>query len=570
MMYPSATSYSDSEDTVLGPRINDDYLESEDSLFSGPRGQLQDNSDYPSDPFSDSGRLDPSAPVAQIQFNLDTQPHHHTLMQHQPPGGYYADSPSHLQPSSGPSQYPGAAAMQVPIFTPLSTFSDSHQGNYLPRARSSDLRLPGGTAPGIWAPPLLASSDQGNHWPSLVSSNLLPPGSMAQIHVPPPTLNNHHETLLPPFIVPSQNPIYLNDLAPLPPALADYRRNFPPPHLSMDGVTTIPPAAPDNTPPKPLTTLTHPQTRKRDRDSEWQFIGCSGQRQKKFQTSSLASSSTTPSYPAPTEPTQPHIDLPLLDYKSNLPIHESFVLAAEKQVISNAVNHCAMIKPSARESLIQVALADAVKHCLEKAHRDHLRSDHSAELAKKQIEEFGQRWAAKNAGQLYMSLSAPFKLIMTACKELAFSVVDRGYDLRPSLWSNTPESLWKLQKIKSLIDDATWPLKFIFKKDEETGEWMAFEHDAILDVVLGVVRKLKYLRYINDLDNLYCMAAAAIYFVFTQFSSGKVEFTAEAFKFIYDLLKGHITNVIEKDERLAKRWSGVKARTTIRLADIAA
>ncbi|KAG1853550.1 hypothetical protein C8R48DRAFT_777061 [Suillus tomentosus] len=350
----------------------------------------------------------------------------------------------------------------------------------------------------------------------------------------------------------------------------------------MDGVTTLPPAAPDYVRPQPLAALKHPHSQTQKCDAPWRFVACSGQRSKPFKTPSSTPSSTTPSHPTPTQSMQPQIDLPPLDYQSNLPIHDAFILAAEKELISDAVNNCTMIKPSLREGLVQAALANAVQDCLRKTRSD------PAGLAKKEIEgksnfrfgeqiavnltEFGQCWAAKNAGLLYMSLSAPFKHLMAACKELAFSVVDRGYDLRPSLWSNTSESKWKQKKIKSLIGDATWPLKFLFKKDEETGQWMAFEHDALLDVVLGVVRKLKYRPYIQDLDNLYCTATAAIYCILMQFSSGKldreIECSAESFKFVYDLSKQYIVNVIQKNEKLAKKWSDVKARTMTRLADI--
>lgn len=161
---------------------------------------------------------------------------------------------------------------------------------------------------------------------------------------------------------------------------------------------------------------------------------------------------------------------------------------------------------------------------------------------------------------------------MAASKEVAFAVVERSYDLRPSIWSEIPESKWKQSKIKHLIYNATCPLKFIFKKDDNTGQWMPFEHDALLDVVIGVVRKLKYHDYVKELDNLYCTATAAIYCVLKQFSPGKlpreIDFTAHAFKFMYDLSKAHITDVIEQDEILAKRWSDVKEYTLRRLADI--
>ncbi|KAG1844368.1 hypothetical protein F4604DRAFT_1689124 [Suillus subluteus] len=405
---------------------------------------------------------------------------------------------------------PGA---QVPMFTPLPTFRESHQGNYLPPSISSDLH-PGATAL-MWAPPPLTLSDSGSYqgnWPPSLPSNLHP-GAMTQTHAPPPTHNDYNGSLrLPPVMVPSQNPRPGDFAIPLPPALANYRRNFPPPFVSMDSVSTLPPAAPDDVQPLMMLTPT-PRSNISERSRK----------------------------------------------------RDAFVLAAEKRLISDAVNDCAMMMPLERENLIQVALADAVKDCLEKAHA--IRSN-SAKLVKEEVKDFGRRWAVKNARSLDMQLSVPFKLIMAAAEELAFIVIDRGYDLCPSLWSSTSESKFKQTKIKALIDDAMWPLKIIFKKDEKTGQWMAFEHDVVLDVVLGVVRKLKYWRYVNDLDNLYCTAVAAIYCVLMRFSSGKldrtIEYTAEDFKFMYNMLKKHITDVIEKDENLAKRWSDVKAYTIVR------
>ncbi|KAG1807382.1 hypothetical protein EV424DRAFT_1543925 [Suillus variegatus] len=392
--------------------------------------------------------------AAQIQLNPLHIQRRHISMQRlsQSPGQHDFLQPSHLPLPSGLSWYPGAAAMQQApmMFTPFPTFGESHQGDDLPPPISFDHPLPGaaamrqapmftafptfGESAAAFTPlPTFDENHQSKHWPSSVPFD----------HAPSPTLDDYNGTLLPPFIVPSQNPICLNDLASPPSALADYRRNFPPPLLSMDGVTMLPPAAPDYIRPQPLAALKHPR-----------------QRTKPFKTPSSTPSSTTPSHPTPTQSMQPQIDLPPLDYQSNLPIHDAFILAAEKELISDAVNNCTMIKPSLREGL----------------------------------------------------------------------------------------------------------------KDEETGQWMAFEHDALLDVVLGVVRKLKYWPYIQDLDNLYCTAAAAIYCILMQFSSGKldreIEFLAESFKFVYDLSKQYIANVIQKNEKLAKQWSDVKARTMTRLADI--
>jgi hypothetical protein len=172
-----------------------------------------------------------------------------------------------------------------------------------------------------------------------------------------------------------------------------------------------------------------------------------------------------------------------------------------------------------------------------------------------------------------MRLSTPFKFIIVAAEELASIIINQGYNLRPLLWSNTSESKVKLTMIKALIHNAVWPLRFIFKKDEKTGQWMVFEHDVVLDMVLGIVRKLKYWNYVDNLNNLYCTAAAAIYCILMWYSSRKsnstVKFMAKDLKYMYDMLKNHITNIIEKDENLAKRWLDVKAYTIVRLADVA-
>ncbi|KAG1733771.1 hypothetical protein EDD22DRAFT_852578, partial [Suillus occidentalis] len=467
--------------------------------------------------------------------------------------------------------YQGNAPQNLPIpsdhsrsmYTPQSTLSN-YQGNaalvpIIPPdlSRSHSLYTPSGPYPGAMQTPI-----PGNWLPSLPPNPHSCVASAAQMNTPPPTLNDYDGSLLLSVMVPSQD-LRPSDLAlrlQPPPAFADYRRSFAAPVMSMDGISSLPSVAPDDV--QPLTILTPPpiflssQTSEK-RKGDWRFIEYSGPRRKMFKTLSLAPSDdpvTTESYAAyPFSPSR---------ISRNLSPHERLCSGAREQLIWDAVNDCAMIKRSERESLAQVALANAVNDCLEKTH--NIRPDSAESVEKKRVQRgkfWCQRWAAKNAESLYMKLSAPPKLIMAACKEIALIVIDRAYDLRPSRWSNIVESKLKRVKIKDLIGDVTWPLKFIFKKDEITDQWMAFEHDAILDVVIGVVRKLNYWDYVYDLDNLYCTAAAAIYCVLTQFSSG-------CFKFMYDLLMGHIINVIKKDESLAKRWVDVKAYTTTILSDL--
>ncbi|KAG2159347.1 uncharacterized protein EDB93DRAFT_1245153 [Suillus bovinus] len=275
MMYPAGNaSYSDFEHTVLGHSIDSENI---NSLFSNSHRQPEaTTSHHSSDTLS--GRLDPSAPAAQIQLNsFNIQGHHISMQCPNQSSGQLNFLSSHSPLPSGPSRYPGAAAMwqapmfapfptfgeshqgddlplpisfdhplpgaaamqQAPMFTPFPTFRESHQGDDLPRPISFDHPLPGAAAmrqaPMFMCLPTFNENYQGHHWPSSVPSG----------HVPLPILDDYNGTLLPPFIVPSQDPICLNDFALLPSTLADYQHNFPVSLLSMDGVTVLPPAAPD-------------------------------------------------------------------------------------------------------------------------------------------------------------------------------------------------------------------------------------------------------------------------------------------------------------------------------------
>ncbi|KAG2119187.1 hypothetical protein DEU56DRAFT_918696 [Suillus clintonianus] len=531
MYHNTGYGRSDSEDMMR--RTDHDYgdlpSQPEDTYYSLP--EIPEQAQGGHHPLSSS---DLSGPAAQSTLS-DAQ-YHRALMQLNRSLGYPQSipAPQASLPSAAPSYFSHSTA---PTGDDIHLSQSSMGTSHIPHPTSSD--------------------------PSPLHSMYTPQAILANAAAQTHLLNDYDGSLPLPIMVPSQGTIRPSDLA-LPPAIADYRRSFPPPLISLDGVSTLPPAAPDDV--QPLARTPAPRPLKRKSSFSWQFIPCSGQRQK---MAPLSVPATMASDPIPTGSTQPHIELPPLKYQANHPTHDDFVLAAQKLIIRDAVNNCAMIKPSAREGVIQATLADAVKDHLTKAHG--IRSD-SADSVKKTVQDFSQRWAAENTGSLYMTLSAPFKLIMAVSKEIALNVVDRGYDLRPSLWSDTSESKWKQTKINDLVNDVTWPLKFIFKRDEKTNQWMAFEHDAILDVVIGVVRKLKYQHYVNNLDNLYCTAVAAIYCVFKQYSSGKLqemEFTAQAFKFMYDMSKKHITDVIEKDEDLAKRWLDVKALTIVRLADVA-
>ncbi|KAG2125181.1 uncharacterized protein EDB93DRAFT_1258349 [Suillus bovinus] len=178
-------------------------------------------------------------------------------------------------------------------FLPLSV--PSGLGNYMSPSISSSLHA-GASAP-MWAPPPLpptwsnSNSYQGN-WPSTFPFHLHP-SAMVQMRAPPPTHNDHNSSLpLPHVIVPSQH-YHPGNLAIL--ALSNFQHTFPPPIVSMDGVSSVPPAAPADV--QPLTMLTPPPRSDIGEISlkckvDWQFIKCLGQRQKGFRAPQTAPSAT--------------------------------------------------------------------------------------------------------------------------------------------------------------------------------------------------------------------------------------------------------------------------------------
>lgn len=97
------------------------------------------------------------------------------------------------------------------------------------------------------------------------------------------------------------------------------------------------------------------------------------------------------------------------------------------------------------------------------------------------------------------------------CKRIARTKVQSGYHLRPSIWSDDPEPDHQETTARDLISEDLFPLKYIFGKDERLGMWFAFENPVILDVVLDAMVELDWLPYLEDLDNLFCTAACAVY-----------------------------------------------------------
>ncbi|KAG0700001.1 hypothetical protein DFH29DRAFT_1001474 [Suillus ampliporus] len=152
--------------------------------------------------------------------------------------------------------------------------------------------------------------------------------------------------------------------------------------------------------------------------------------------------------------------LPLMVYNEGNIVYQQIMEAAEQSVLDNAVNVCFMLHDPDIKQLVCKTLAKAVSSCCHN-------------------QKFGEDWAAANLEILFVRLSEPFELIMATCKIMVQPKVECSYQLHPSAWLSNFESNQKEQMVKDLIDDHPSPLKFIFRKDEETDKRWLFEHKVI-------------------------------------------------------------------------------------------
>ncbi|KAG1863884.1 hypothetical protein F4604DRAFT_1032813 [Suillus subluteus] len=163
---------------------------------------------------------------------------------------------------------------------------------------------------------------------------------------------------------------------------------------------------------------------------------------------------------------------PMLYDERNL-VYQKIVEAAQQHVLDHAINVCSM--------LCDLDINQLVRETLGKAASSYCHN-----------QKFGDDWATANLEVSFTRLSAPFELIMATCKTLARSKVERGYHLRPSAWSSDSESDRKKVKVKGLVGDHTSPLKYIFRKDEETDKWCSYYHyfSAYTQTALKDLRRL--------------------------------------------------------------------------------
>lgn len=190
---------------------------------------------------------------------------------------------------------------------------------------------------------------------------------------------------------------------------------------------------------------------------------------------------------------------------------------------------------------------------------------------------YGSVWAAHNLSTFYKTFSVPPSAeLMSTTKRIARAVVEMGYVLRPSIWSNESEPQHQSAVVTDLVDDPSFPFKFMFgiSSDHQFDKRLAFEHHVILTVVLDTVVKLGYVDYLDELelDSLFCTAVAAVECALREQASAQtsvnIDFGITDYKPRYTLLMEYIRDIITPNPVLLARWKEYKLRVLNRLKSI--
>ncbi|KAG2096685.1 uncharacterized protein F5147DRAFT_656501 [Suillus discolor] len=163
---------------------------------------------------------------------------------------------------------------------------------------------------------------------------------------------------------------------------------------------------------------------------------------------------------------------------------------------------------------------------------------------------------------------------MSTTKKHARNIVPFGYSLQPSIWSEDYAPEYQTETVKDLIDNPSFPFKFIFgnNSNHQTHKLYPFEHRVILTVVLNTMLTLGFVPYISDFDALFCTAAAAVECALQELASAQLEvfidFGVSNSKPRYTLFMEYIRDHIETDPELSTRWKEYKDRVHARLVEI--
>ncbi|KAG1744354.1 hypothetical protein EDD22DRAFT_1005712 [Suillus occidentalis] len=404
------------------------------------------------------------------------------------------------------------------------------------------------------------------------------------------TLHNRYDLTMPPgaadgdsstsffnemFQSNGYHPIYNPSAQPYP--LPQYFPVFPPPIVSIDGTTTLAPGSEDilplgeppcfndffaswrfvphqrafASPSPPQASSSGSRTRQlpvKEKALEFKFWPYPRARPKLRGIAQAASDAT------PTAPLRPSSIAPLR-YDNEIGVHQKIFEGARTTLIQSTLNTCPFLTENEKKTTAHEALFSSAN-----------------ELDK----EYGSQWSAENLSAFYKSFTVPpSAAIMSTCKKVARNVVQIGYSLQPSIWSEDPAPQYQIDAVKDLIDNPSFPLKFIFGNDlnDETDKLYPFEHRVILTVVLNTILVLGFVPYISDLDALFCTAAAAVECALQELASGElgktIDFGVSNSKPRYTLFMEYIRDHIKTDSELSTRWMEYKGRVCSRLREIA-
>ncbi|KAG1901192.1 uncharacterized protein F5891DRAFT_979730 [Suillus fuscotomentosus] len=243
-----------------------------------------------------------------------------------------------------------------------------------------------------------------------------------------------------------------------------------------------------------------------------------------------------------------------LQYSDKIRVHRRIFEEARVTLIRSALVDCPFLTEQERKEAALRALAS------------------TAEVHDK---KHGDGWAKENLAAFYKTFTVtPSADITSTFKKAARAVVQFGYKLRPSIWSEESEPQYQIDMVKDLIDDPSFPLKYIFgnSSDLQRDQSFAFEHPVIETVLLNAILKLGYVPFVTELDSLYCTATVAVECVLMELAGGRfavtIDFGVTNFKAKHTLLQKYIRDFILPNPELSTRWQQYKLRTCDRLIDI--
>jgi hypothetical protein len=193
-------------------------------------------------------------------------------------------------------------------------------------------------------------------------------------------------------------------------------------------------------------------------------------------------------------------------------------------------------------------------------------------------QEYRSQWSAENVTKFYKLFTVPLSAdIMLTCKQIAHAVAPIRYGLHPPIWSEASKPLYQIDKVKDLIDDPAFPLKYIFRNnsgDCGVSKMYLFENHVISTVAVDTILKLGYMSYITELDDsVFCTAVMAMECTLQELASGQLGVSTDfgvLFKLTYTLLMTYIQDHITTDEELSAWWTDFKNRINARLISITA